>query len=116
MTSEPPADQAAFTEEVTEDFLANCQEALRVGADGNIDDKLAFVKPWGFEVGEVAVPTHLWHGTEDSVVPVMHGEWLAARIPGVVAHIENGEAHASIGTVNMDRILQELVDASAGRL
>ena len=74
------------------------------------------MKPWGFDIAEVAVPTTLWHGTEDRLVPVTHGQWLAARIPGVVAHFEEGEGHVSIGMKNMDRMLRELVAASAGRL
>jgi pimeloyl-ACP methyl ester carboxylesterase len=74
------------------------------------------VKPWGFDVGQVAVPTTLWHGTEDRLVPVTHGRWLAARIPGVVAHFEEGEGHASVAVKNLDRMLQELVTLSTGRL
>ena len=58
----------------------------------------------------------LWHSTVDRLVPVAHEEWLAEQIPGVVSHIEQGEGYASIGLVNMDRILQELVDAARGRL
>jgi pimeloyl-ACP methyl ester carboxylesterase len=110
------ADRAAITEEGAEDLAANFREGLRVGADGWIDDDLASVKPWGFDVSEVAAPTTLWHGTEDRLVPVAHGQWLAARIPGVVAHFEEGEGHASIGAKNMDRMLRELVALSAGRL
>ncbi len=110
------ADRAVVTEEGAEDVAANFREALRVSADGWIDDDLSAVKPWGFDVGEVAMPTTLWHGTEDRLVPVTHGQWLAARIPGVVAHFEEGEGHLSIGENNMDRMLRELVTLSAGRL
>jgi pimeloyl-ACP methyl ester carboxylesterase len=109
------ADRAAITEEGAEDLAANFREGLRVGADGWIDDDLASVRPWGFDVSEVAAPTTLWHGTEDRLVPVAHGQCLAARIPGVVAHFEEGEGHASISEKNMDRMLQELVAISAGR-
>jgi pimeloyl-ACP methyl ester carboxylesterase len=110
------ADRAAITEEGAEDTAANFHEALRVSADGWIDDDLAAVQPWGFDVGDVAVPTTLWHGTEDRLVPVTHGQWLAARIPGVVAHFEEGDGHASIAMNNMDRMLRELVALSAGRI
>jgi pimeloyl-ACP methyl ester carboxylesterase len=115
-SSLPAADLKVLTGEAAEDMAANIHEALRVGPDGWIDDDLAGVKPWGFDLAEVAVPTMLWHGTEDRLVPVAHGKWLAERIPGVVTHIEQGEGHMSIGLVCIDRILQELVDASRGQL
>jgi len=53
------ADRAASTEEVAEDAAANFREALRVSADGWIDDDLSAVEPWGFDVSEVAVLTSL---------------------------------------------------------
>jgi pimeloyl-ACP methyl ester carboxylesterase len=112
----PAADQAVFTEAVAEDLQANGLEALHLGVDGWVDDEVAFVKPWGFDVTEVAVPTSLWQGTEDPSVPVGHGEWLAARIPGLVAHIEPVDGHVSICLGHIDQILQELVAMSRGRL
>jgi pimeloyl-ACP methyl ester carboxylesterase len=114
--SGPPAEQAVLTDEVAEWATTSTQEALRHGADGWIDDTLAGVKPWGFDVSEVAVPTRLWYGTEDRVVPLAHGQWLAGRIPGAVAHFEHGDGHLSIGCGHMDEIVQELVAASSGRL
>jgi pimeloyl-ACP methyl ester carboxylesterase len=115
-TDASAADQATLTDEVAEEVTTSVQEALRFGADGWIDDALSGVQPWGFDVSEVAVPTRLWYGTEDRVVPLAHGEWLAARIPGAVAHFEHGDGHLSIGYGHMDQIVQELVDASSGRL
>jgi pimeloyl-ACP methyl ester carboxylesterase len=90
-------------------------EGLRVGVDGWLDDDLAFVKPWGFSLAEVSVPTLLWQGTADLMVPAGHGQWLAERIPGVVAHIEDGEGHLSIGIGSIDRMLQELVAAGSAQ-
>jgi pimeloyl-ACP methyl ester carboxylesterase len=111
----PAADRALFTGEVGEDLAAIFHEGLRVRVDGWLDDDLAFVKPWGFSLAEVAVPTLLWQGTADLMVPVGHGQWLAERIPGVVAHIEDGEGHLSIGIGSIDRMLYGLVDAGSAR-
>ena len=115
-SSMPAGDQAVFTETVAEDLRANGLEALHLGVDGWVDDEVSFVKPWGFDVAEVAVPTSLWQGTEDPSVPVGHGEWLASHIPGLRAHIEPGEGHVSICLGHIDQILQELVAVSSGRL
>lgn len=105
----PPVDRAVLTEEFGEDFAANLHEALRVGVDGWLDDDLAFVKPWGFALAEVAAPTVLWQGGQDRMVPIAHGRWLAERIPGVMAHFEEGEGHLSIAIGAIDRMLRELV-------
>jgi len=111
----PAVDRALFTGEVGEDMAAIFHEGLRVGSDGWLDDDLAFVKPWGFSLAEVSVPTALWQGTADLMVPVGHGQWLAERIPGVVANIQDDEGHLSIGIGSLDRMLQELVTTGSVR-
>lgn len=111
----PAADRATLTGGVGEDMVATFHEGLRIGVDGWVDDDLAFTKPWGFALAEVAVPTVLWQGTTDLMVPVSHGAWFAERIPGVVAHIEEGEGHLSVGIGHIDQILQELVAAADPR-
>jgi pimeloyl-ACP methyl ester carboxylesterase len=107
----PAVDRAVLTAEFGADLAANMREGLRVGVDGWVDDDLAFVRPWGFALAEVAVPTVVWQGSADLMVPIAHGRWLAERIPGVVAHLEAGEGHLSIGVGAIDRMLQELVAA-----
>ena len=58
------------------------QEAYRTGVDGWVDDDLAFVQPWGFDLSALQVPTMVWFGVEDTLVPAAHGEWLSANVPG----------------------------------
>jgi pimeloyl-ACP methyl ester carboxylesterase len=115
-TARPVAERAVVRQEFAEDLVANIHEGLRVGADGWLDDDLLAATPWGFEVSEVTVPTRLWQGTEDHLVPAAHGEWLATRIPGVVPHFQKDEDHLSIVYGYIDQILQDLVDASSGRI
>ena len=107
----PPVDVAVLTDEFGADTAANFAEGLRTGVDGWVDDDLAFCRPWGFDVAEVAVPTFLWQGDADLMVPFAHGQWLAAHIPGVTAHLEAGAGHLSIAVGALDRMLDELVTA-----
>jgi pimeloyl-ACP methyl ester carboxylesterase len=105
-----PPDRAALTGELAEYMLASTREALTAGLDGWIDDDLAFDKPWGFDVEEIDVPVLVWHGAQDLFVPVAHGEWLAARIPGVDARIMDGDGHLTITVERVPAVHEWLVE------
>jgi pimeloyl-ACP methyl ester carboxylesterase len=102
----PEVDRAVLTSEVGADTVAVLVGGVQV-PDGWIDDDLAFVRHWGFEVGDIAVPTYVWQGSEDKMVPFHHGEWLAAHVPGAVVHLEQGEGHFSIAVGALGRMLDE---------
>lgn len=109
----PDVDRAVLTDEFGEDIAASFREGLRDGTDGWFDDDMAFVLPWGFDLDEVRIPTSLWQGDLDLMVPFAHGEWLATHVPGVSAHLVPGEGHLSIGLGALDAMLDELVSAGA---
>jgi hypothetical protein len=56
----PEVDRRFITGEVAEDLAGNMHEALRDGVDGWLDDDIAFIEPWGFDLSEVSAPTCLW--------------------------------------------------------
>lgn len=66
---------------------------LAPGADGWVDDMLAFVSPWGFDVGSIRVPTAVKFGRTDNLVPAAHGDWLAAHIPNAVVSADEAAGH-----------------------
>jgi pimeloyl-ACP methyl ester carboxylesterase len=74
----------------------NVRAAVGERADGWVDDDVAFVAPWGFEVGAIGVPALLWQGGEDRFVPPSHGAWLAERIPGVDARLVDDDGHLTL--------------------
>jgi pimeloyl-ACP methyl ester carboxylesterase len=89
-------DAAAQTPELTAHLVASMQAGLAPGGEGWWDDGMAQLRPWGFGVGSIAVPFQLWHGRHDRFVPFQHGEWLAARIPGVDAHLTDVDGHTTL--------------------
>jgi pimeloyl-ACP methyl ester carboxylesterase len=107
----PEVDRAVLTDEFGEDMASGFHEAVRTGVDGWFDDDLAFVKSWGFELEEISVPTIIWQGSNDLMVPFAHGQWLASHLPNASVHLEQGEGHLSIGLGALDRMLDELVAA-----
>jgi pimeloyl-ACP methyl ester carboxylesterase len=74
-------------------MLAQIRDGSRLGPDGWIDDDLAFVRPWGFNLADIRVPVLLRQGREDLMVPLSHGQWLAAHIPGVDARFADTDGH-----------------------
>jgi pimeloyl-ACP methyl ester carboxylesterase len=109
----PDVDRAALTGEFGEDIAAGFREAVRTSVDGWLDDDLAFAKPWGFSFAEISVPTMIWQGSADLMVPFSHGQWLASQLPGASAHLEEGEGHLSVALGALDRMLDELVSAGS---
>ncbi len=109
----PDVDRAEVTGEFGEDMAASFREAVRAGVDGWLDDDLAFASPWGFGLDEISIPTMIWQGTADLMVPFSHGQWLASRLPAARAHLEEGEGHLSVGLGALDRMLDELTEAGS---
>ena len=91
-----PTDAAVMTGGLA-DYLALCvKDGLAPGAQGWYDDGAAMLRPWGFAVTGISVPVLLLHGREDQFVPFGHGEWLAARIPGVQARLLSHDGHLTL--------------------
>jgi len=63
------------------------------GVGGWVDDDLALLQPWGFDVGEISVPVLVRYGMTDVFVPPAHGEWLAANVPGCLVKINDVAGH-----------------------
>jgi pimeloyl-ACP methyl ester carboxylesterase len=68
-------------------------ELAATGVDGWVDDDLATIKPWGFEVDQISVPVLIRYGVSDVLVPPAHGEWLAANVPGCVVKVDDLAGH-----------------------
>ena len=107
----PEVDRAVLTGEFGEDLAASVREAVRPGVEGWLEDDIAFTRSWGFGLEEISVPTMIWQGSADLMVPFSHGQWLASQLPGASAHLEEGEGHLSVWLGALDRMLDELVRA-----
>jgi pimeloyl-ACP methyl ester carboxylesterase len=105
----PPVDREVLTGDRAVHAKKSIDRAIAPGIDGWRDDDLAFVKPWGFDIGEIGVPSLLWQGVQDKMVPVAQGRWLAERIPGVEAHISEPDGHLSISVGRLGEIYDWLL-------
>ncbi|MGW7673663.1 alpha/beta fold hydrolase [Streptomyces sp. NPDC054775] len=102
-------DRDFLTPTIAQELAAVVSAGLRAGADGWIDDDLAFVKPWGFSLEEIVVPTYLWQGGQDLMVPYSHGQWLARNIPGTAAELDPTQGHMTLGLGDVSPVLDRLV-------
>ncbi len=92
----PAVDVAAITGDVAQFMYAWLAGGQRSGIEGWLDDDLAFVRDWGFDLGSVRVPVLVVQGRHDLMVPFAHGEWLAARIPGAEARLTADDGHLTL--------------------
>jgi pimeloyl-ACP methyl ester carboxylesterase len=95
------------------DYMAEATtSAVATGIAGWRDDDLAFVGEWGFSLADIRIPVTVWQGDQDAMVPVGHGEWLAANISGARRRIVAGEGHLSLVAKRLSEILSELAAAA----
>jgi pimeloyl-ACP methyl ester carboxylesterase len=91
-----PTDSGALTASLAEYFHSNMSHAIANSPDGWIDDNLAFVEPWGFELSAIDRPVLVVQGGDDLMVPRQHGEWLAANVPGCESRIDDAHGHLTL--------------------
>lgn len=77
-------------------FLDVVRPALATGREGAIEDSLASVAPWGFDVATIASPVLLVHGDADRLVPVTHARWLAGRCEAAELRERPGDGHITV--------------------
>jgi len=71
---------------------ATAEQAVN-GVWGWVDDDLAILSPWGFELDAITIPVLVRYGKTDVLVPPAHGDWLAANVPGCVVAIDDVAGH-----------------------
>jgi pimeloyl-ACP methyl ester carboxylesterase len=91
-----PSDREVATGVLATFLLDHIRAGIGPSVDGWIDDDLAFVTTWGFDLASIRVPVQLWQGEQDKFVPHAHGAWLAERIPGVDARLTAEDGHLTL--------------------
>ena len=107
--SAPNVDKAFLHQaEVGSVLQSAFKEALSQGPDGALLDFSIYAHPWGFDLGEIHLPTRIWYGDADALVPYSHIRFQAQTLPDVVLTTMPGEGHFSLPFGHMDDILRGL--------
>ena len=101
------ADKKALTPKVAQEDAATFRRALSVSYYGWLDDDLAFVQPFGFDLTKVDKPVLVWQGDDDFMVPRAHSQWLAAKIPTAKLNFVPGHGHISLGESYRNEIIDQ---------
>jgi pimeloyl-ACP methyl ester carboxylesterase len=104
------ADKAVIEGSYAEELAASMRKGLAVSFDGWIDDDIAFVQPWGFELNAIKVPVQIWQGDQDLMVPHAHSYWLEKHIPGSSLNFVPGHGHISLVVEYKSQILDQAED------
>ena len=106
------ADKEVINGNFADEMATTMRKGLAVSFDGWIDDDIAFIQPWGFNLSEIAVPVLIWQGDQDLMVPHAHSYWLEKHIPTAKLNFVPGHGHVSLVVKYVDQILdqaQELI-------
>jgi len=107
------ADKRALTPEVAEVDAKSFRRALSKGYYGWLDDDLAFVQSFGFDLSQVTKPVLVWQGDDDFMVPRAHSEWLAKHIPTAKLNFVPGHGHISLGESYRSEIIEQALNLLA---
>ncbi|MCC7078047.1 MAG: alpha/beta hydrolase [Acidimicrobiia bacterium] len=94
-------------------FAASILHGIENGLHGIAEDMAVFTQPWGFDVRDITVPIRFWHGSDDGIVSVAQGEWLASRVPDAELRVQEGEGHFA-GFVCVEEVLEVIHTTMTG--
>ena len=110
----PKSDKEAFNHpDVRQQYIDTILEAFRSGTRGVALDYALNMKPWGFRLEDISMEVYLWHGEDDTVVPLAMGRYLAQAIPNCQAMFIPGEGHFSLLPNYVEEILNTLISSDS---
>jgi pimeloyl-ACP methyl ester carboxylesterase len=90
----PRSDRAVLVRpEVRTNLRTALREGLRPGIDGARQDLRLFCAPWDLPLEDIDVPTVVWQGSDDTIVPPGGAYHLAEALPNCRLDVIQGGGH-----------------------
>lgn len=89
-------DSAVLKTEFANFVVRSVRDGIGDRRNGWVDDEMAFIRPWGFELGQIQIPVLVMHGEQDRMIPASHGKWLASQIPKAETRFLPEDGHLSL--------------------
>jgi pimeloyl-ACP methyl ester carboxylesterase len=90
----PRSDRAVLVRpEVRANLRTALREGLRPGIDGARQDLRLLCAPWGLPLEDIDVPTVVWQGSDDAIVPPGGAYHLAETLPNCRLDVIQGGGH-----------------------
>lgn len=102
----PPSDREVLADPAFAGMLLrDFRRAFRGGIEGPFEDARVLADDWGFEARDVTMKVRLWHGLEDTVVPVALGKYLAGELPDCEAKWVPGLGHYGLVVTCLEEVI-----------
>ncbi len=112
---QPPGDKNLLSRpEFKAMFLDDLLNGSRRQTLAPLSDLLLFTRDWGFSPRDIEVPVHWWHGDEDHIVPLAHGQHVVDMIPGASMKVIDGESHLG-GLGVAEEVMSTLISLAVSR-
>ena len=106
----PPADRACLTPELLSGLGRVWREGIGRSVLGALSDAQIYANDWAVPFGDIRVPMTVWHGADDSMIP-LHALAPLEAVSGMTLHIVPDEGHYSLGIRHSGAILRDLLRA-----
>ena len=91
---QPPGDKELLGRpEFKAMFLDDLLNGSRFQVSAPLSDLILFTRHWGFELSDVTVPVRWFHGDDDRIVPLRHGQHCVDRLPDATMQVMDGLSH-----------------------
>ena len=92
----PPDAKVMEDEVVMGGLLVSFAEAFAQGVRGFAQDITVQSRPWTFDVAAIRCPVAVYHGEQDTIVPLSHGQHTAEVIAGATLQTFPEHGHISM--------------------